>query len=292
MALPTQFNYFRPNTIEETLRLMSKFGAQSKILVGGTDLTSGVRSGKIILPENIIEIGHVKELNFIDDAADIVNVGATTKLSEIMSSPIIKSKVPILVEAITTMASFQVRNMGTIGGNLCNASPAADTAPPLLVLDAMIEVMNIKSKRRIPIDQFFTGPSKTAAGPDEIVTKIQIPKQQPTDRWDFVKLGRRKALTLSIISIAALAKIVDNRFQDVKIALGAVAPTPLRAKKAETFLKGRSASEDVIDEASQIVRDEINPISDVRASKEYRREMAYTITKKMLMNLSSDKGCI
>ena len=292
MALPTQFNYFRPNTIEETLRLMSKFGAQSKILVGGTDLTSGVRSGKIVLPENIIEIGHVKELNFIDDAADIVNVGATTKLSEIISSPIIKSKVPILAEAVSSMASFQVRNMGTIGGNLCNASPAADTAPPLLVLDAMIEVMNIKSKRRIPIDQFFTGPSKTAAGPDEIVTKIQIPKQQPTDRWDFVKLGRRKALTLSIISIAALAKIVDNRFQDVKIALGAVAPTPLRAKKAETFLKGRSASEDVIDEASQIVRDEINPISDVRASKEYRREMAYTITKKMLMNLSSDKGCI
>jgi len=292
MALPTQFNYFRPNTIEETLRLMSKFGAQSKILVGGTDLTSGVRSGKIVLPENIIEIGHVKELNFIDDAADIVNVGATTKLSEIISSPIIKSKVPILAEAVSSMASFQVRNMGTIGGNLCNASPAADTAPPLLVLDAMIEVMNIKSKRRIPIDQFFTGPSKTAAGPDEIVTKIQIPKQQPTDRWDFVKLGRRKALTLSIISIAALAKIVDNRFQDVKIALGAVAPTPLRAKKAETFLKGRSASEDVIDEASQIVRDEINPISDVRASKEYRREMAYTLTKKMLMNLSSDKGCI
>jgi len=292
MALPTQFNYFRPNTIEETLRLMSKFGAQSKILVGGTDLTSGVRSGKIILPENIIEIGHVKELNFIDDAADIVNVGATTKLSEIISSPIIKSKVPILAEAVSSLASFQVRSMETIGGNLCNASPAADTAPPLLVLDAMIEVMNIKSKRRIPIDQFFTGPSKTAAGPDEIVTKIQIPKQQPTDRWDFVKLGRRKALTLSIISIAALAKIVDNRFQDVKIALGAVAPTPLRAKKAETFLKGRSASEDVIDEASQIVRDEINPISDVRASKEYRREMAYTLTKKILMNLSSDKGCI
>lgn len=288
MALPTQFNYFRPNTIEETLRLMRKFGARGKVLVGGTDLISGVRSGKIILPENIIEIGHVKELNFIDNAADIVNVGATTKLSEIMSSPIIKSKVPILAEAISTMASSQIRNMGTIGGNLCNASPAADTAPPLLVLDAKIEVMDIKSKRLVPIDQFFTGPSKTAVGPNEIVTKIQIPTQLPTNRWDFVKLGRRKAFTLSIISIAGLAKIIDNSFQDVKIALGAVAPTPLRAKKAETFLKGKAASEDVIDEASQIVRDEINPISDVRASKEYRREMAYTLTKKMLMNLSSD----
>lgn len=286
MALPSEFRYYRPDTLEETLRMMEELGVQKKVLVGGTDLMSGVRSGKITLPENIIDVTRVKELTTVDDAGDIVRIGAAKKLSEIESSQIVRNKFPILAEAISTMGSFQIRNMGTIGGNLCNASPAADTAPPLLVLDANVEIASIKRNRTVHMNKFFLAPGKTVVDSNEIVTKIQIPASLSHDKWGFVKLGRRKAFTLSIISIAVLLKVQDNIFEDARIALGSVAPTPVRITKAETFLKGKSVSEGVIDEASLMVRDETKPISDVRASAEYRREMSYELTKNLLMKLS------
>jgi carbon-monoxide dehydrogenase medium subunit len=286
VALPSEFRYYRPDTLEETLRMMEELGVQKKVLVGGTDLMSGVRSGKITLPENIIDVTRVKELTTVDDAGDIVRIGAAKKLSEIESSQIVRNKFPILAEAISTMGSFQIRNMGTIGGNLCNASPAADTAPPLLVLDANVEIASIKRNRTVHMNKFFLAPGKTVVDSNEIVTKIQIPASLSHDKWGFVKLGRRKAFTLSIISIAVLLKVQDNIFEDARIALGSVAPTPVRITKAETFLKGKSVSEGVIDEASLMVRDETKPISDVRASAEYRREMSYELTKNLLMKLS------
>lgn len=286
MALPSEFKYYRPDTLEETLRMMDELGVRKKVLVGGTDLMSGVRSGKITLPENVIDITRVKELSTVDDARDIVRIGAAKKLSEVESSQIVRNKFPILAEAISTMGSFQIRNMGTIGGNLCNASPAADTAPPLLVLDANVEIVSINRNRTVHMNKFFLAPGKTVVDSNELVTKIQIPASLSHDKWDFVKLGRRKAFTLSIISIAVLLKVQDNIFEDARIALGSVAPTPVRITKAETFLKGKSVSEGVIDEASLMVRDEIKPISDVRASAEYRREMSYKLTKNVLMKLS------
>ena len=135
------------------------------------------------------------------------------------------------------MASPQIRNMGTIGGNLCNASPAADTAPPLLVLEANAEISSIHHVKTVSIQEFFLGPGKPVISSDELLTKIKIPAQTADQRWAFVKLGRRNAYTLSIINIAAIVEIDDNSFENAKIALGAVAPTPLRIHKAEEFLK-------------------------------------------------------
>jgi len=286
VTLPTKFNYYRPKILDEALKLMDDLSIRGKVIAGGTDLIAGVRARKITLPENIIDINHIKQLNFIDDGGDVINIGATTKLSEISSSQIVGRKAPILTETISHMASPQIRNMGTIGGNLCNASPAADTAPPLLVLDAKVEKRSIHGGKVIPISEFFSEPGKTVVGPNELLTKIQIPAQSPSDRWRFVKLGRRKAFTLSIISITMLLKIEDANFKDVKIALGAVAPIPLRITRAEAFLRGKSVSDDIIDEAARIAKEEVKPISDVRASEEYRREMAYVLTKNALINLS------
>lgn len=286
MTLPTQFNYFKPDTIDAALKLMDEMGSSAKILLGGTDLMPAVRSGKTTLPQNIIELGHIKELNLIENNGETINIGVAAKLSDIVSSPIVKRKIPILVEAILSMASLQVRNMGTMGGNICNASPAADTAPPLLVLEAELEIMSVNGKRMVPIDQFFSGPGKTVLGSKEIVASVRIPVPQSTDKWGYYKLGRRKALTLSIISIAALARISDKTFEEARIALGAVGPTPLRIKAAEDFLKGKSTDEAVIEEAARMVRNEVKPISDVRASKEYRQEMAQALTKKILLDIS------
>jgi len=287
MAFPSRFNYHRPETLAETLKLMDEFESRAKVLAGGTDLIAGVRAEKFSLPENIIDISHLEELNFVKDEKDTISIGATAKLSEILCSPIVKRKAPILCEAISDMASPQIRNMGTIGGNLCNASPAADTAPPLLVLDAKAEVKSARQDKAVPIDEFFLGVGKTVVNPNEILTGIQIPTQPEGFKWSYIKLGRRKAYTLSILSVAVSARISGNAFEDARIALGAVAPTPLRITKAETFLKGETANKDVIDKAAQIVRHEVKPISDVRASAEYRREMSCTLTKKMLLNLAN-----
>jgi carbon-monoxide dehydrogenase medium subunit len=272
------------------LELVNRVGARGKILAGGTDLISGVRAGKITLPENVIDINRVRQLNFIDYSSGVVDIGAAARLSSILASNIVKTRIPILAAAISEMGSAQVRNMGTIGGNLCNASPAADTAPPLLVLDSKLHIMGTGGEKVVSVHEFFLGPGKSLLSPKEALTRIEVPMQPLDAKCAFVKLGRRKSLTLSTVCVAAIVRTKNRIFEDARIALGAVAPTPLRIRKAEDSLKGKSVCEDSIDEASRIVRNEVKPITDVRASEEYRREMSYELTKRALTNLSGLSG--
>ena len=285
LTLPTRFQYYRPDNIQELLELVNKVGARGKILAGGTDLISGVRAGKITLPENVIDINRVG-LNSIDYSGGVVNVGAAAKLSDISASNIVTTRIPILAAAISEMGSTQVRNMGTIGGNLCNASPAADTAPPLLVLDSKLHIMGAGGEKVVSVHEFFLGPGKSLLSSKEVLTRIEVPMQPLDAKCAFVKLGRRKSLTLSTVCVAAIVRTKNGTFEDARIALGAVAPTPLRIRKAEESIKGKRVCEESIDEASTIVRNEVKPITDVRASEEYRRQMSYELTKMTLSRLS------
>jgi len=289
LTLPTRFQYYRPDNIQELLELVNKVGARGKILAGGTDLISGVRAGKITLPENVIDINRVG-LNSIDYSGGVVNVGAAAKLSDISASNIVTTRIPILAAAISEMGSAQVRNMGTIGGNLCNASPAADTAPPLLVLDSKLHIMGAGGEKVVSVHEFFLGPGKSLLSSKEVLTRIEVPMQPLDAKCAFVKLGRRKSLTLSTVCVAAIVRTKNGTFEDARIALGAVAPTPLRIRKAEESIKGKRVCEESIDEASTIVRNEVKPITDVRASEEYRREMSYELTKMTLSRLSGLSG--
>jgi len=289
LTLPTRFQYYRPDNIQELLEFVNKVGARGKILAGGTDLISGVRAGKITLPENVIDINRAG-LNSIDYSGGVVNVGAAAKLSDISASNIVTTRIPILAAAISEMGSTQVRNMGTIGGNLCNASPAADTAPPLLVLDSKLHIMGAGGEKVVSVHEFFLGPGKNLLSPKEVLTRIEVPMQPLDAKCAFVKLGRRKSLTLSTVCVAAIVRTKNGTFEDARIALGAVAPTPLRIRKAEESIKGKRVCEESIDEASTIVRNEVKPITDVRASEEYRREMSYELTKKTLSKLSGLSG--
>ena len=289
LTLPTRFQYYRPDNIQELLELVNKVGARGKILAGGTDLISGVRAGKITLPENVIDINRVG-LNSIDYSGGVVNVGAAAKLSDISASNIVTTRIPILAAAISEMGSTQVRNMGTIGGNLCNASPAADTAPPLLVLDSKLHIMGAGGEKVVSVHEFFLGPGKSLLSSKEVLTRIEVPMQPLDAKCAFVKLGRRKSLTLSTVCVAAIVRTKNGTFEDARIALGAVAPTPLRIRKAEESIKGKRVCEESIDEASTIVRNEVKPITDVRASEEYRREMSYELTKMTLSRLSGLSG--
>jgi len=289
-AIP-QIEYHRPTELSEALKLLSELKEGYKIIAGGTDLVPAARRGA--MPSSggthIVDISLIRDLNHIIKDNDMIRIGASTRLSEIGVSTVIKEHAPILADAVSQIGSLQIRNQGTIGGNLCNASPAADASPPLLALDANVNVRGIDKQRLVPLKEFFTGPGETILAPGEILAEIQIPITEPIAGSCFIKLGRRNAFTLSIVSVATLVKMKDGIFDDVRIALGAVAPTPIRASKAEEHLIGEKASEQVIDEGARIVGNEVKPISDVRASEEYRRDMSYILTKRAI-NLSVQRA--
>ena len=277
-----KFKYLQPKSLEETLGLLDKYGEQAKLLAGGTDLIVKMKDG-VVKPKYVIDLSRLEELKFISKENGVIKIGALTTLREIETSPIIRENVHVLSDAIEKMASWQIRNLGTIGGNLCNASPAADTAPPLLVLEAELKLTSSEGERTVPIDQFFTGPGETILKNNELLTEIQIPIMSNHAGTAFLKLGRRFAHTLSIVSVATLVVVEDDVFKDVRIALGSVAPTPVRAKKTEDRFRGLSATKDAVEKSCVWVVEDISPISDVRASAEYRKEMSIVLTKRALI---------
>ena len=270
------FDYYKPKTLSEALEIISKL-KDFKILAGGTDLLIDLRIRRYT-PKNIVDISGIKELRYIVDEGNKVRIGALTTLQELADSPIIKSKLPLLAEAANQIASWQIRSMGTVGGNLCNASPAADTAPPLMVYEAKLKLKSKKKERTIPITKFFKGPGLTVCEPDEMLTEIIIPHPPKGMGSKFIKIART-SMDLAKVNVAvALLISEDDVIEDVRIALGAVAPTPIRAWSAEEFLRDKEVSISNIKKAAKLVLKDISPISDVRASAEYRREMSVLLT--------------
>lgn len=281
MRLIPPFKYYRAKTLEEALSWLKGVKGKTHVVAGGTDFLVKVRKGQIT-PENIVDISSIKELNYIKEDKEAIKIGALTKHNEIVGSQIIKEKAHILTDAESMIGSVEIRNRGTIGGNLCNASPAADTAPPLMVLDAKLKILSQEKERIVSITEFFLGPGKTVLKSDEMLAEIQIPLPSHSGSC-FMKLGRRNTFTLSVVAVAVLVSLEADRFKDVRIALGSVAPTPIRARKTEGFLVGKEASEEWIEEAAEAVEGEVKPITDVRGTAEYRTEMSKVLTKKAIL---------
>ena len=275
-----EINYFRASTLEEALELVSKLESV-KVLAGGSDLLIDLKIRRYEV-KNVVDISGIKELNYIEDRGEHVAIGAATKLQDIVESPIIATKAPVLAEAVNEMASWQIRNVATIGGNLCNASPAADTAPPLLVLNARLRLVSLEGEREVPITGFFLGPRKTVLRKGELLREIVVPYERGAGA-SFIKLGRRNAFTLSVVAVATLVKVRNGIFDDVRVALNSVAPKPVRAVSVERFLKSREISMSAIEEGAKRVLQDISPISDVRASADYRKEMSVVLTKESLL---------
>jgi len=270
-----EFKYIAPKTVEEAIELLSKYGEEAKVLAGGTDLLVRMKQG-VLRPKYLISINKIKELNYIEDRGDHVAIGAATKLRTIEKSSLVKELFTALYEAIESMAGVQIRNMGTLGGNLCNASPAADTAPPLLVFDAEVVLAGPNGRRVVPITEFFTGPGRTVMARNELLVEVRIPKPVKPTGSAFIKIAR-VAMDLAKVNIAVALRMNDGVVEDAKVALGSVAPTPMRAYKTEEFLKGKELTEDVMWEAAKIVRTEVKPITDIRSTAEYRREVSGVI---------------
>jgi len=274
-----EFKYFKPETLKEASDLFLEYGDKAHILNGGTDLIVRMRD-EITNPEVVIDIKGIKELYRIKHDEKGVEVGACVKLSEIEGDKLIRDYYPLLAEAAHSVGSCQVRNKATMIGNICNASPLADTATPLLALDAVVIAYGQEGRREIPLKDFFVWVRKTSLKPGEIVTAIRIPAYQEKVFGSFQKLSRRKEVDLSTVC-ASVVKIGDS----VRIALGSVAPTPVRVYKTEEFLHGKVITNEIIEEAKEMAASEVSPIDDVRASKEYRLEMVKVLVGRGLENV-------
>ena len=267
-----------PGSLKEALK--AKAGKNVIPLAGGTDIL--VRFYNLIEKPwpCLLAIDGIKALHQITHGKKEVSIGPITTFSEIERSKTLKKFAPQLVEAASLAGSVQIRNRATIGGNIANGSPAGDTIPPLYVLGARLEISSARSKRTVAIEDFFKGPGLTVLKGNELITDIKIDKS--SGLGFFQRLATRKALAISKVSVAASFSLRKETISSTRIALGAVAPTVIRAYKTEKYLKGKKFSRDVIEKAALIVKDEAKPIDDIRSIAAYRKEMAGVLFKRGL----------
>lgn len=272
--------YFVPKTQEEALRLLREQGPTGRLLAGGTDLLVAMRE-KGLGAECLINIKRIADLRGIGLLPDGgLRIGATTTLYEVETSAAVRRASSVLSEAAGTIGSVQIRNLGTIGGNVANASPAADTAPALLVLDAEMEILSASGTRIVAAERFFTGPGKTVMEQGEILAGIRIPPSAPGTRAAYLKFAPRQAMDIAVVGVAVALELDDDgSCRDARVALGAVAPTTMRARRAEAALIG-AIDERSVEKAAEEASAEAKPISDLRASGSYRRHLVGVLLKR------------
>ena len=275
------FGYLAPRSVEEAVDLLGREGAVP--LAGGTDLLVAIKRGAPA-PEWMVDITGIG-LDRLEEAGGVLCLGAASTHARILASDTVRSRLPALAEALISVGSPQVRNLATIGGNICYAVPSADSVPPLLALGAEVEVIGPAGSRRRPLDGFFVGPRRTILEPGEIVAKILVPLPAPGTGTAFLKAGRRKAMSLAVVNVAvSMRAAADNLTVDgVRIALGAVAPTPLRAYAAEGLLQGRVFAVDLAEEAAMEAAKAAAPIGDLRATARYRYALASILVKRAIL---------
>ncbi|HOP85609.1 MAG TPA: xanthine dehydrogenase family protein subunit M [Syntrophorhabdaceae bacterium] len=275
------FHYLKPGTLKEALAMYAEH-EDCKVICGGQSLLIVMRQG-MIAPENLLDIKHLNELNYIKfDEKDGLRLGATTTHRAIEKSEVIKKYYPALVAMENKLASIQVRNWGTIGGNLAHADPAGDPAPLLIALKANIKVGSAKGERVMPLDEFFVDYFETAMEKGELVLEVHVPVTQPKTGIAYQKFNY---LTndMGIVGVAASVTLNGgNTCKDARVVLGNAGPTPRRSKKAEEFLIGKALNDDVFAEAGKIASEDCEPVADIHASEDFRRHVIGVLTKRML----------
>ncbi len=278
-----RFEYLLPKTLEEALVALKGQKDSAKVFAGGTDLIPQLKRREIRIPKIVIDLKGISGLDKLTyDENSGLSIGPLTTISAIAESPIVMNHFPSLFQAASSIGSPQVRNRGTFAGNICTAVPSADSAPALLTLDAKIRIKGPKKERTVSISKFFTGPRTTVLKSDEILVDISVPKPKPGSRGVYLKLSPRHSMDLAIVGVAVIGSSENGICKDVKIALGAVAPTPIRAPMAEVILKGQRITSSLIDEAARNAITQCSPIDDHRASQEYRCDMIFAMTRRAL----------
>lgn len=285
LGLP-EFDVLRANTVSEACALLSKYGEQARVLAGGTDLLVKMKY-KGMLPQYLINVKRIPDLDQIRyESPAGLRIGALTTIQAIKDSPVIAHKFPLLSQTAGKVGTLQIRNLGTIGGNLANASPAAEFAPPLLTLGASVRCAGPNGERVISMDEFFLGPGKTSLLRSEILLEILVPNLPSHAAGIYLKHSLR-GMDVAIVSAAVVVHMEGQVCRDAKIALGAVAPTPIRTRKAEAILQGRTllggeADNELFDEVARVAAGESVPINDLRAYTTYRKKVAETLSRQAL----------
>ncbi len=302
-----KFDYLRPKSLEEALTLLNQYRERAKLIAGGTDVIVMIKQ-KQIAPEVLISLQDIQDLKQMKYNGSL-RIGSLVTHRMLEKSELIRKEFTALSDAVDVLGSIQIRNVGTIGGNICTAAPSADTVPPLLVLGAQVQLKSLKEERVLPLDQLFLGPGETAIEQGEILTEIFIPKPLPHTGSAYWKHQRRKALDLPILGVAVMLSLDRSSVtcsdlictsspistvlhalegeevvcKEVRIALGVAAPTPMRAVQAETLLRGKRLSDELLWEVAEMAAKEAQPRDTIRGEAWYRREMIRVFVKRMAM---------
>ena len=280
-----KFDYFAPQTLQETFELLEKHGKDAKLLAGGTDLIVSLRAREQ-RPKSLIDIKGVKELHELSfDEKRGLTVGAAVNLNKLIHYDAVSKNYPLLNEAVSTIGDYEIRNRATLVGNICNGSPAADSAPALLVLDANVNIVNQKGKRTVPVREFHTGVKKTVLANNELVTSISVPTPPKGYKGGYLKGRRTVGEDLAVVGVGGLVIPGSKGGKSVRLAYASVAPTPVRALEAEKVFESNKPLNDLLDQAMPIVRKTVSPISDVRGGKDYRMNLVEVLTRRLLRQL-------
>jgi CO/xanthine dehydrogenase FAD-binding subunit len=274
-----KFDYYQPQTLGEAFDLMEKMGGNGRYVAGGTDLIVRIKQ-KLIRTDALISLRGIESLKGIRMNGG-PSMGSMTLCRDVERSADLKKAWPGLVEAVSLLANPQIRNVATVGGNICNGAPSADCAPPLLVLDAVLVVEGPGGEREVPVAEFFKGPGKTCLAPVEILTRIRLPRSVKGTGMSFVKMGR-VTQDIAVANAAALVVMDGRKCRKCRVAAGAVAPVPLRLRKVEKLIEGRAIDAEVLEEAGRLASREVKPITDVRSTEAYRRHLSGVLVKRVL----------
>ena len=277
------FEYHAPTSVAEAVKLLSEYGGDASALAGGTDLIVRMKDGSH-RPKHVVNLKKIMGLAEIKETRESIHIGALTRIRDIEKSELIGKRLPVLQEAARTLGSVQIRNLATLGGNLCNASPCADTAVALLAYDAVAHIAGPSGDKAVPLDGFFKGPGATALERGEILTGVSVPKpaKNTVGRWLRVA---RASMDIASISLAVTVKLKDGVAEDSRFAWGTVAPTPMRTKEVEAYVRGRRLDQACIEEAATLASRGIKPRESGRSRGPYKRRVAHGFVVEALTSL-------
>jgi carbon-monoxide dehydrogenase medium subunit len=286
------FEYHAPTTLNEAISLLQQHGESARPLAGGTDLVVQMKENatKFAPPSHIVSLLRVPELGGIEySEGDGLRIGAGATMTDVAESQAIRERYPAISEGAALVGSIQTMNMATVGGNLCNAAPSADIAPPLLAFEAEAVIVGPSGRRSLPLGEFFVGPGKTVLAPEELLAEVRVPALPNAIGSAYQRHTPRKQMDIAVVGVAAALTLAGNSIERARVALGAVAPTPVRALKAEAALEGQSVSDEAFARAAEAAAEECSPISDVRGSAEFRLHIVRVMTERML-RLAADRA--
>lgn len=284
-----RFELALPESLDDCLRLLAQRGPETKLLAGGTDLLPQMKNS-VVMPKRVIDLSGVARVKIVECDTKGLRIGAAVPARQVEQDPRVREGYAAVAESAALLGSVQVRNLATVGGNICNAAPSADMAPPLVALEAQAVIAGPKGERRVPLSDFFTGVRKTVVGPDELLVEIFVPAPGPHSGGSYIRHTPRRELDIAVVGVASQVTIANGVCAKARISLAAVAPTPVRATAAEAALEGKPLTPELIERAADLAGQAAKPISDQRGSADFRRHLVRILTRRTLTTALARAG--